>query len=139
MDTHLAVDNSEQTYVDKLTSNIRLWLLGVAVLLLLGVFLLLGPKFPSGPIHIHIARGHGITTPDLFALIPIVLAVIWFFLGLWRHREAWMGSIRQYPVKAFFLALALGIFLGLLFGIPWGAIYRTEVREFMHFLSYPFR
>lgn len=147
METHFAnvadnevnLEDSKRSLLDMLTAHVRSWLLGVSLLMLLGLYLLLGPKFPPGPIHIHIARGHGIITSDLFAIIPIILSVLWFFAGIWRHRESWMGSIRRSPVKAFFFALALGIFLGLLFGIPWGAIYRYEVRDFMHFITQPFR
>lgn len=127
--------DSKRTLIDMLTAHVRLWLLSVSFLMLFGIYISMGPKLPRGPIHIHLARGHAITTQDVVALLPIGIAVIWFGLGMWKHRAIWLGYIRRSPIKAFFFALVLGLLLGLLFGIPGGAIYRTEVRHFIQFLT----
>jgi hypothetical protein len=126
-----STENSNRTMIDILTSHVRLWLLAVSFLMLLGLAIILGPKYPPGPIHISVARGHGITTQDVIALFPISISIIWFGAGIWKHRDSWMNTIRRSPIKAFFIALILGIFLGLLFGFPIGAIYRIHAREFM--------
>jgi hypothetical protein len=119
--------------------KVGLWLLGVAGLMIVGIAIVLGPKWPESTIHIRLIEGHAITTQDVVGLVPIVTGAIWFGFGLWRYREHIKRRIRESPERAVGLALVIGLGLGLVLGTGLGAVFKpvisSLVKSFSHLMS----
>lgn len=128
-------NNPLQNIIDKLTAHIGFMLSGISILMLIGIAIVIGPKLPEGPIHISLPGGHGITAQDILALVPISMAVAWLGLGLWKHQHIWVDAMRHSPIKAFLFALILGLFVGFVFGLPVGAVLKTEVKSFINLIT----
>lgn len=131
----IAKQDFVQKMLDKLTEHISLMIAGISILMITGIGLVIGPKLPTGPIHISLPGGHGITAQDFLALAPISIAVVWAGLGLWKYQETWIDMMRHHPIKAFLFALGLGLFIGFVFGLPVGAILNTQVEEFINLIT----
>ncbi len=96
-------------------------------LLLIGLAIILGPKWYPEIIHIRIAHGHGFTTQDAVALIPISLGLVWFSIGLWKYRLPLRNYICTSPEIAFILALLIGLLSGIYLGTGIGTIFESDI------------
>ena len=114
----------------KKASQVFLWLFILFLLFFVGFAIELGPKWPSGRIHISIAPGHGFTDQDAVALIPFSIGIVWFGIGIGKNQRMLKNYIRKYPEKSFVIALIIGLTLGLLIGIVVGAIFETYITYF---------
>lgn len=97
------------------------------ILLLVGVAVMFGPKWNNNLIHISVVSGHGLTTQDAVAMLPISLGIAWFIGGLWKHRSFLRQKIRNSPEKAFLLALGIGLLIGLFMGLALGAVFESVI------------
>lgn len=103
----------------------------ILVLLFIGLLIELSPKWDESLIHIPLSPGHGFTTQDTVALIPISLALILLINTVWKYRPTLKQRIATNPHNAFALALIIGLSLGLLLGIGLGMLFKIPLVIFL--------
>ncbi len=124
----MTTQNTVPTNINrKIVIDLLLRLPITLILLLLGLAIILGPKWKVELIHFSIARGHGFTTQDAVALIPISIGILWYSIGIWKYRIPLRNYIRTAPEKAFALALIVGLFVGIFLGTGIGTIFEFEI------------
>jgi len=88
---------------------------------LISIWLVIGPEWFIGPIHIHLFANHGFVTQDAIALIPLTLGTIWLSGKLLQDRKLITDNIKEFPVKSglalFVLGLSIGLFMGIVLAI----------------------
>jgi len=113
----------------------RLWFVIGFMLMSIGMVIVIGPKHEDGPIHIHIAPDHTLTTQDFIAAIPFTLGLTSIGAGLWHNQTLIRNRIQQSPEQAFVIALLIGLAIGLVLGLGLGAVFTTAIRRFIQFIS----
>ena len=106
-----------------------LWMVVAAILLLLAILVELTEAVPEGAIHIRLVEGHAITTPDVIAVVLLLESVLSAGVSLWPWRQRFLAYIREHPVAAGILLIALGIAAGFLMGLLTGARFANGVRN----------
>lgn len=96
-------------------------------LFFIGFLVELSPKWPTEAIHIPVSPGHGFTTQDTVASIPISLALILLLSAVWKYRPMMKQRIQASPVNAFGLALIIGLSTGIILGIALGMIFKIPL------------
>lgn len=106
-----------------------------ALLLIIGVAIIIGPKYPEGFIHITLVRGHAITTQDVIALIPLLLGVTILLRLLWSQRASFLHLLNTRPAYASALLVGAGAIGGLLLGLLIGILYENQISYVLRNLS----
>jgi len=114
-----------------------LWLLGILTLFALGIVIVIEPKWHNEFIHISLSNGHGITTQDVIALLPISLGLLWLGAGIWHDRDTLRQYARQFPETAAITALGIGVTIGSIFGLFLGVIFEDKFMSLLRAVSNP--
>lgn len=109
------------------------------ILLLIGIAVMFGPKWNNNLIHISVVSGHGFTTQDAVAMLPISLGIAWFIGGLWKYRAFLRQKIRNSPEKAFLFALGIGLLIGLFLGTGFGTLFESVIVSFFRLIFHPLK
>jgi uncharacterized protein YacL len=137
--------DGEQMLVGK-DSNMRrtltrlldgLSLLVAIALIIVGLAIIVGPKYPEGPIHIRLVPGHAITTQDVVALVPILLGAFIIASMLWRQRRRFLRYLDTKPRQAVGRLMLLGVLIGILIGLLLGVIYERPILQTLRTISAP--
>jgi hypothetical protein len=91
------------------------WLFSCGILLVLAVMLLAIPASVEGPALVPISPGHGLSSVDTLALVPLLAAVTMLTVGVSRRRRRLQDTMVDAPWRASTVAFGGGVGLGLLF------------------------
>lgn len=90
------------------------WLWSIIALLVIAFVIFALPASMEGPVLIPISPGHALSTTDMVALVPLLLANALLYYGFWRGRSKFWQFMSHSPGGAFVSILVAGIGLGLL-------------------------
>jgi len=90
------------------------WLWTVVGLLVIAFSIFALPASMEGPVLIPISPGHALSTTDIVALVPLLLANALLYYGFWRGRSKLWQFMSHSPGSAFVSILIAGFGLGLL-------------------------
>lgn len=73
------------------------WPLAPLIIIVLAIALFAAPTRFEGPILLPISPGHALSVLDSFALLPLLICVVWLYGGLWQRRQRLGDFMRQSP------------------------------------------
>lgn len=90
------------------------WLWSIIALLVIAFMIFALPASMEGPVLLPISPGHALSTTDVVALVPLLLANALLYYGFWRGRSKAWQFMSNHPGHAFVSVLMAGFGLGLL-------------------------
>ena len=90
------------------------WPLGPLLLLCVALTLFAVPTRFEGSVVLPVSPGHGLSTVDLLAAVPLMAGATWLEVGLWRRRRTLLSLATRQPGTLAIWAFAGGLGLGLL-------------------------
>lgn len=90
------------------------WLFGGLGFVAMGLGLLAVPSQWEGLVLVPISPGHALSILDTIALVPLLIGVVWLYLGLWQRRRRLYESLQSSPQPGSLIVFASGLGLGLL-------------------------
>jgi hypothetical protein len=102
------------------TSQWLAWSVGLLVIALL-IFAL--PSSIEGPVLVRLGPGHAITVVDALAIVPLLIASLLLYAGLWRARSPLREFVRRHPGRAVAGSFTGGAGLGLLLASVFSAFF----------------
>jgi hypothetical protein len=80
----------------------------------LAIALFAAPTEREGPVLLPISPGHALSILDSFALLPLLIGVVWLDGGLWQRRQRLEEFMRRSPRMSLGAVFLTGVGLGLL-------------------------
>jgi len=90
------------------------WPLGPLGIVALAIALFTAPTQLEGPVLVPISPGHALSMLDSFAVLSLLIGVVWLYGGLWQRRERLSDFIRKSPSASSAAVFIAGFGLGLL-------------------------
>lgn len=125
-------DNPTPTINRGIVFDLLLRAIVAGSLCLVGFAIVLGQKWENTDLYFGFGNGHGFTTQDAVALIPIIIGLIWFGLGLWKYHRILRLLIQKSSEIAFLGGLTIGLLIGGFLGTGFGAVFENTLISIAH-------